>query len=148
MIGGTAVGGLFVALYGRFLARRDRELGDHATELGMKVFLVLTITQIAGGIWFLLALPKAQMLLFMGRNPLATLCFLSALLLVAMVFVFAIRKKIYMTTGLSIVLIYVMAFMRDFVRSGYLHDYFSPGMLQVVPQYSPLFFSWVRWWLA
>jgi hypothetical protein len=126
MVGGTAVGGLFVALYGRFLARKDASLGAYASAIGMKLFLYLTVLQIAIGTWFLLALPKAQMLLFMGRNGLATVCFVVALLLIA--------------TALVAGLIYVMVFMRDFVRRGYLEEYFSPNMLNVVPEYSPLVF--------
>lgn len=31
-----------------------------------------------------------------------------------------------------------IVFMRDFVRRGYLQEYFSPEMLKVVPEYSPL----------
>jgi hypothetical protein len=31
-----------------------------------------------------------------------------------------------------------MAFMRDAVRSGYLKQFFTPDMLKVIPQYSPL----------
>jgi hypothetical protein len=30
--------------------------------------------------------------------------------------------------------------MRDFLRRGYLEEYFSPNMLNVVPEYSPLVF--------
>lgn len=140
MVGGTAVGGLFVALYGRFLARRDRELGDYACAIGIKVFLALTIVQIAGGVWFLLALPREQMLLFMGRNGLATACFVAALLLIALLLFTAFRRKVYMTVGLLAGLICLMVFMRDFVRSGYLQEHFTLEMLKVVPEYSPLIF--------
>jgi hypothetical protein len=140
MVGGSAVGGLFVALYGRFLARRDPELGARATATGLKLFIVLTLAQVAVGIWFLIALPKEQMLLFMGRNGLATACFLVALLLVALVLVTAFRKRVYLTAALAAVLVYFMVFMRDFVRGGYLREVFSMEMLQVVPEYSPLLF--------
>jgi hypothetical protein len=140
MIGGTAVGGLFVALYGRFLSRKDPVLGSYATTIGMKLFLLLTCTQVVIGVWFLMALPKAQMLLFMGGNALATLCFVSALITGVVVLVAAAREKVYTTLASLISLVYLMAFMRDFVRRGYLHEYFSTGMLQVVPEYSPLIF--------
>jgi len=140
MVGGTAVGGLFVALYGRFLVRRDLDLGAYACAIGIKVFLVLTIMQIAGGIWFMLVLPKEQRLLFMGSNVLATGCFLMALLLVVMALAAAWKRKVYTAVGLSVVLVYLMVFMRDFVRSGYLQEHFSPEMLKVVPEYSPLVF--------
>jgi hypothetical protein len=140
MVGGTAVGGLLVALYGRYLARRDRTLGNHATALGMKLFFVLTFVQIAVGVWFLMALPKEQMLIFMGRNSLATVSFVTALLLVVAALTTAFRGKVYATTGLVTGLIYIMVFMRDFVRGGYLQEHFSPGMLTVAPEYSPLVF--------
>jgi hypothetical protein len=140
MIGGTAVGGLFVALYGRFLSRRDPVLGDYAVRIGMKVFLLLTCLQIAVGIWFLLSLPTNQMLLFMGGSPLATLSFASALILMIVSLVSAYRDKPYTTLASLAGLIYLMSFMRDFVRRGYLQDYFSPGMLKLVPEYSPLVF--------
>jgi len=140
IVGGTAIGGLAVAFYGRFLARRDRELGELAMARGMRLFSILTVVQVAVGVWFLLALPRQQMLLFMGQNALATASFTIALLLVAVVLFLGFRKKLFATAGVAVVLLYLMAFMRDFLRGGYLQDYFSPQMLTVVPQYSPLLF--------
>jgi len=138
MIGGTAVGGLFVSLYGRWITRRDRLLGDYASAVGMKLFLGATLVQIAVGIWFFLALPKAQRMLFMGGNNLATLCFVIALLLLATLLVTAFKKMIYTTTTILFGLVCTMVFMRDFVRSGYLQEYFNVEMLKVSPEYSPL----------
>jgi hypothetical protein len=139
MVGGSAIGGLFVALYGRFIARRDQALGAHATAVGLKLFLALTLVQIAVGVWFLVALPREQMLLFMGRNGLATASFLVGLGLVLAVLFTALKKRVYLTAGLAAALVYCMVFMRDLLRGGYLKDVFSMDMLQVVPQYSPLF---------
>jgi hypothetical protein len=39
---------------------------------------------------------------------------------------------------LAVSLVYVMAFMRDAVRSGSLKPYFAPETLAVAPEYSPL----------
>ena len=138
MIGGTAVGGLFVSLYGRWITCRDRLLGDYASAVGMKLFLGVTLVQIAIGIWFLLALPKSQMMLFMGDNNLATLCFVTALLLLVTLLITAFKKMIYTTTAILFGLVCTMVFMRDFVRSGYLQEYFNVEMLKVAPEYSPL----------
>jgi hypothetical protein len=138
MIGGTAVGGLFVSLYGRWLKRRDRLLGDYASSVGMKLFLGLTLVQIAVGIWFLLSLPKAQMMLFMGGHNLATLSFVAALILLGTLLVTAFKKMIYASTAVLFCLVCTMVLMRDFVRSGYLHEYFTLEMLEVAPEYSPL----------
>jgi hypothetical protein len=38
-----------------------------------------------------------------------------------------------------VVLVYLMTFLRDFVRTGYLAPVFSPDQLKVVPQYGPMF---------
>ena len=139
MVGGSAVGGLFVALYGRFIARRDPALGAHATAVGLKLFLALTLVQIAIGVWFLVALPREQMLLFMGRNGLATASFITGLVLVPAALFTAFKKRVWMTAALAAALVYCMVFMRDFLRGGYLRDVFTMDMLEVVPQYSPLF---------
>lgn len=138
MIGGTAVGGLFVALYGRWLQRRERLLGAYASAVGMRLFVGLTFVQITVGVWFLLALPKAQRMLFMGDNNLATTCFVVALLLLATLLVTTVKKMIYTSTALLFGLVCTMVLMRDFVRSGYLQEYFNMGMLKVAPEYSPL----------
>ena len=140
IIGGTGVGGLFVALYGKFLARKNRSLGDYASALGLKFFIALTLIQIGIGVWFLLAVPRVQMLMFMGHNMLATTCFLLALLLIVALLITAFRKKIYATSILLLALVYAMVFIRDFVRGGFLQEHFAPEMLTVSPEYSPMVF--------
>lgn len=140
LVGGTAVGGVLVALYGRFLARRDQTLGDYAIALGMKLFFILTLVQLAVGVWFLLALPKAQMMIFMGGNSLATTCFVLALIVIVAALTAAYRGRVFLTVALVAGVVYLMAFMRDFLRTGYLKEYFSPASLSVVPEYSPLVF--------
>ncbi len=138
MVGGSAIGGLFVALYGRFIARRNAALGDRATATGLKMFLVLSLVQIAVGLWFLIALPKTEMLLFMGRNGLATATFLVALLLVPAALWAAFKQRLYLTSGITALLACCMVLMRDFLRGGYLRDVFTLDMLQVVPEYSSM----------
>ena len=138
MTGGIAVGGLAVALYGRFLAKRDSALGARAIDLGLKLVLSLTLVQVAVGVWFLLVLPKELMLLFMGGHSLATASFLAALLLLGAALVAAWRRRVFLATGLTVALVYLMTFMRDFLRSGYLQNVFTVQDLKVIPQYSPL----------
>ena len=76
----------------------------------------------------------------MGGDPLATWSFVVAIILVVLVLVSAFREKLYTTLLCLVGLVYVMSFMRDFVRRSYLQDYFSPDTLNVVPEYSPLIF--------
>lgn len=138
MVGGSAIGGLFVALYGRFLGRSKPELGSLATRLGLKLFWMLTLVQLIVGVWFLLALPRPLMLLFMGGIPLATASFIAALLLAALALFAAWRQRLVLATVAAALLVYCMSFMRDFLRGGYLADIFSLRDLVLVPHYSPL----------
>jgi len=140
MIGAIAVGGLFVALLGRFRGTENNDLRDFADRVGMNTFYVMTFINVAAGIWYLISLPKEQMMLFMGRNLGATVCFIAALCLVAAVLVTSYRRKLALTIGGTLLLVYLMSFMRAWLRSDLLAPYFNLGQLQVVPQYSPLIF--------
>ncbi len=136
--GGLAVGGLFVALFGRFTGQRDPQLGARALELGMNLFTILTLAQIVIGFWFLVSLPRPVMLLFMGGNVAATALLGTGLLLAVAVLAAGFRKNIVASASMAVPLVFLMAFMRDAVRSGYLKPFFTPDMLKVIPQYSPL----------
>lgn len=139
VIGGLAVGGLFVALFGRYKSARDPQLGARAIALGMNLFMALTVAQIAVGFWFLFSVPRPVMLLFMGGSATATALFAVGLLLTVAVLWAGFRKNVVLSAALAVPLVFVMAFMRDALRSGYLKPFFAPEMLTVLPHYSPLF---------
>ena len=143
MGGGLAVGGLFVAALGRFRAREDYALAEHAQKVGMNVFSWLTCVNIAIGIWYFLTIERSTMMLFMGQNLLATLCFAVALLLAIHVVVAGFRKKLWSAFGGVVVLVYLMTFIRTWVRSDYLREFFTLGQLEVIPEYSPMIFFFV-----
>jgi hypothetical protein len=143
VLGAVAIGGLFVALLGSFQADRDHLLAEHARAFGLRAFLVVTAVNILVGMVYLMTLPREQMLLFMGRDMGATIAFAFGLLLTAGVMVSAWREKLALTVGHVVALLYVMVFMRSWLRSGYLREYFSLDKLQVVPQYSPMIFFFV-----
>lgn len=136
--GGLAVGGLFVALFGRFKAARDPQLGARAIHLGMNLFMALTLAQIVVGFWFLFSLPRPVMLLFMGGSATATALFILGLLLVVALLWAGFRRNVVVSATLAVPLVFVMAFMRDAVRSGYLKPFFTLDTLKVVPHYSPM----------
>jgi hypothetical protein len=140
MAGALAVGGLFVALLGRFRAERDPELAERALQAGMRTFFMLTLVNICFGVWYLLSLERQTMLLFMGRNLGATISFSLALLLAAAVLVTSYRRQLYATLAATVALVYLMSFLRAWLRTDLLAEYFDLGQLQVVPQYSPLVF--------
>ncbi len=139
MIGAFAVGGLFVALFGRFRKTMEPETRAVAEKTGMTVFSVMTGVQIVAGFIFLLSLPQKVMLSFMGGNFPATVFLVVGVSLALLVFAAGMKRKVYACAVLVLPLIYVMSFIRDFVRIGYLETYFSPAALQVRSQYSPMF---------
>jgi hypothetical protein len=138
MIGGVAVGGLFVALYGKLRKSMDSEVRALAQSIGMRVFTVLTGLQIVAGFIFLLSLRRNVMLLFMGGSMTATVIFVAGLALAIFVLTAGTKGKVYLCAGLVIPLVFVMAVLRDIVRTGYLEPYFSPHLLRLTPQYSPM----------
>ncbi|MEE4165989.1 MAG: hypothetical protein V2I35_08315, partial [Desulfocapsaceae bacterium] len=140
IFGALAVGGLFVAILGRFRATADPELAEHALRLGMKVFSWFTCLNVCFGLWYLLVIDRETMMMFMGADLPATISFTLALVLVVMVIVSGFRNKLLATFAMTTALVYLMTFMRAWVRSSYLREHFTLGDLQVVTQYSPLVF--------
>jgi len=139
IVGGIAVGGLFVALVGKMKRKMASDVRAAAENIGMKVFTFFTGVQVASGFWFLLSLPQDVIRLFTGGDALATLIFIAGFLLALVVLAAGISRKVYAIAVLVVPLVYIMSFMRDSVRSGYLKPHFSPESLQVLPQYSPMF---------
>lgn len=138
--GALAVGGLFVALLGRLRSKSDPELAEHAQVLGMRTFSHLTIVNIGLGTWYLLVQKRETMLLFMGGDRLATFCFVLASLLVLFVLFASFTRRLALSIGGLVTLVFLMSFMRAWLRSDYLADFFNLSQLQVVPEYSPLVF--------
>lgn len=138
VLGAAAVGGLFVAVFGRMKEKKDKEVGELATRLGLRIFLSFTLAEVVVGAWFLAVLPRKVMLLFMGGSAVATVLFTAGLLLTGLVLLAGFKRRLLPTVVLTVVLVYLMTFLRDFVRTGYLSPFFTPGQLKVLPQYGPM----------
>ncbi|MEW6720444.1 MAG: hypothetical protein AB1346_08345 [Thermodesulfobacteriota bacterium] len=133
-----AVGGLAVALFGKWKIGKDPLLGERAVGIGMHVFAMLTAAQLFFGLWYLVALPKPVMRLFMGGSAPATVLLAVGTGLTFAVIATGFLRKVGWSAALTVPLVYVMAFVRDAVRRGYLEGQFSPETLPVSPEYSPL----------
>ena len=138
--GALAIGGLCVALLGKFQANKDREMAWLAEAIGLRTFMVFTFNSVGVGIWYLLSLPREQMLIFMGRDPGATVAFALALILTLGALISAARNKLWVTIGHGLAIVFVMALMRSWLRSAYLREFFTLDRLQVVSEYSPMIF--------
>ncbi len=138
MVGALAVGGLFVAL----LQQRKMNKGDlqaePARDWALKIFTHCTLAEMALGIWWLIALPRPVMKLFMGTEMVATLLLLAGVALGVVALILGFKKKVYGAVFFTVVTVVVMALMREVVRFGYLDGIFHPANLIVEPQNSPL----------
>jgi len=148
MTGSLAVGGLCVALYCSTVLKHDSAVAEIGTKLGMQLFTWLTLLQVLVGTWFLLTLPGEVMKRFMGKNMLDTGLLTVGILLAGATLFTGYRRKVFTTLWLTIPLVYVMAFMRDSLRTGYLAPYFDVTKVPVNVQWSPLIFFMVTFVLG
>lgn len=81
--------------------------------------------------------------LFFGGNIGATLVFSAALLLAIGAIFAAYTKRFWLCLFHAIGLVVLMTFLRSWLRSAYLREFFTLDQLQVVPQYSPIIFFFV-----
>ena len=108
-----------------------------------------TMVQFVVGIVFLVSLPRALRLLFMGDNPLATTLLLIGVIGAAgAIFLMSdalrkenIRVAAFYVPGIVAVVIASMTIMRDILRDAYLQPYFHPEQFAVQTQWAvfPLF---------
>jgi hypothetical protein len=138
MIGGMAVGGLFVALYGKFLVKKGKPAGETAIRTGMLIFMVLTLLQAADGLWFLQSLPDVIRREFMGGNAVATAHFFTGVFLALLALMAASVRSVYGAASISVPLVFVMASIRDSLRTAFLRPFFVPDHASASPQYTPM----------
>ncbi|RQD75168.1 hypothetical protein [Desulfonatronospira sp. MSAO_Bac3] len=137
VLASIAVGGLATAIIWRF--KKDPRATEYIRE-GLSWFSYATLVQVAVGVWFLISLPTDIMLLFMGGSALHTAIFLVALAGAGFSLFFGFKEMLWPTTAALLGTVVFMVLVRDLVRQAYLAPYFHPRDLEVVPQYSPLYF--------
>lgn len=140
VVGAVAIAGLFLALVGHFNFTKSKVDPAALIEKGMRYFTNATLIQVVLGFWFLLALPRNVMLVFMGRSAYGTALLTLGLLLSGAVIYFGYKRKLILTSIVALLTMIVMVLMRDLVRFAYLEPYFHPADLAVNPEYSPLIF--------
>ncbi len=146
MVASLAIGAFLLILSGLYRWKRDVENARFLIQYGGKWFMYSTMVQFLVGIWFLIALPKEKMMIFMGENLLATIAMLAGILLaLAAIFVMsgALRKEdprkgaITAMSLIGVVLV-LMVIMRDALRDAYLAPYFKLSDLAVKTQFGVL----------
>ncbi|MCG3120327.1 MAG: hypothetical protein ALAOOOJD_02986 [bacterium] len=145
-IAALAVGGLFIATVGLFRWKQDTEYARFLIKFGSRWFMYVTMLEIVAGLWFLISLPRAKMMLFMGENLLATIALLIGVVgALAAIFLMSEalrkadpRKGFYLASGLTVGVIIFMAIMREVLRDAYLANYFNAKNFVVQTQWDVL----------
>lgn len=146
ILGAMAAGALWVAGLGAIALRRGEPGARDVLGLGARGFVVVTVAQIATGLWWLVKLPRGAMLQFMGRDPVATASLALALLLTASAMwilwdareAAAPGRKAIVAAGHVGVIFLLMVLMRDAVRRGTLGDRFQTAGMATAPQWGPI----------
>ncbi len=126
VFGALAVAGLVIAIFGARRMSANPESGRFAVRLGSHWFMGASVINIATGCWWLVALPRETMLLFMGRSPAASaaLGLGTVLVLGALVVIQETRKgnapmkPLLFGSGLAAAGLVAMILARDQIRRG------------------------------
>jgi hypothetical protein len=146
LLGALAVAGMAVALAGFMTRRGDPAFGGWAIGYGCRWFVGATIANVAIGVWHLAALPSPVLLLFMGRDALATLLLiggivtgLAALGAAMMVSTTAAPGRLLaVASGATVVTIVLMVLVRDVVRKAMLGAAGFQPATWIAPQWGPI----------
>jgi hypothetical protein len=132
MTAALAVGGLAVALLGS--ARRNREYAS----TGLAWFFRATLAQVVFGAWFLVSLPQAAMLRFLGGDAVSSLLLAGGLALAVAALYAAWRGNVAGTTLWAVLTVAAMVLVRDRLRTFLLSPYQDIRSLASLGEYSPM----------
>ena len=134
MVAALAVGGLFVALLGKYGRKPD------IMHLGLAWFSWATLVNICVGLWFLMALPKDIMFKFMGSNVYATSVLWTGVGFGVLLLIAGFRRYPGLALVLTVSTVSLMAVVRHLLRYLSLEPYYRVQDVTVTGQYSPLYF--------
>ncbi|MFW6415014.1 MAG: hypothetical protein ACOCZ2_01745 [Thermodesulfobacteriota bacterium] len=132
----VAVGGLVIAISGRWKKGNSLSYFQNSLDTGMRWFTAATFIQIILGFLFLISLPQKVILGFLGGNTLYTAVFIFTLTCSFLLLVLGTLKKLWSSVATLLLTLVGMVLMRDFVRSMFLEDYYNLQDLKPSPQYS------------
>jgi hypothetical protein len=142
LFGTLAVAGVWFMIIGARKKSGDIEWSNWLWRYGVRVFTLATALNIIIGFWFMLAVPRNVLMIFMGESAVATGAFIASLacLLAAFGFLHAASRRqscrgAYIGVGWVLAVVALMAVMRQEMRAAYLETYFRLGELQAAPQW-------------
>ena len=76
-VASVAVTGLAMGCFGLYWNSREHAYGQWLIKTGAGIFSAVSLLQVLIGGWFLMSVPRAHMMNFMGGNPYGTAVFAS-----------------------------------------------------------------------
>lgn len=133
-----AIAALGVALHAHYTLKDDPERASGIIRTNLRRFAWFTLAQFIFGTLFWLSTPGEVWMIFMGKSITATILMTLAWLLAASMIYTAFRGKLGITIIHASVVLLIMVIMREFMRSAYLKDHFTPSQLETKGEYWPL----------
>lgn len=146
LLGAIAVAGLWVAIAGLRRLALEPEQGRWQYRSGATWTAGATLVNFAAGVWWLLAIPREEMMIFMGGSVLASgafalglVCALATLVLV-LLGINALKPKPYLmgTMHALILTLACMVVMRDRLRDAHLGAEYDVTKIPVSPQWGAI----------
>jgi hypothetical protein len=145
LLGAVAVAGVWILFIGARRRSGDDDWSNWAMRYGGRVFMVTTLLNIVVGFWFMIAVPRRAMMIFMGKNTLATVAFIASLVFIMgalhLIGRGSRRKQsrlAFIGAGMLLVVLVLMAIMRQEMRTAYLEPFFQLSQLETQPQWGVL----------
>ncbi len=142
VLGAVAIAALTIAWLGTRKQKFNPKFGNWAVGYGGKIFGAITHLQIIVGLVFVMTLRREVMLLFMGRDMLATILLPVSIILAVYLGIAGFRlgrnpKRVKLLMMLTALVLAIMVVMRDLVRDAYLSNSFDYRTLAVGSDWSP-----------
>ncbi|MEZ4576220.1 MAG: hypothetical protein R2857_15090 [Vampirovibrionales bacterium] len=145
LLASVAVTGLAMGCFGLYWNSREHAYGQWLIKTGAGIFSAVSLLQVLIGGWFLMSVPRAHMMNFMGGNPYGTAVFAAAMVMVLLALLSAVLawkdgkplafKISLVSSGLLLVL---MSLMRHLLREYYVSGVLHPEALPVKTQWDLL----------
>ncbi len=78
-VGSFAITGIAIGCFGIYYAKKDPKYSEWLIKKGSAIYALVTLSQFLIGAWFLVKLPREQMMNFMGQEQIGTICFIASL---------------------------------------------------------------------
>lgn len=145
-IGAASLAGLYVAYLGLKRLLAEPEQGRWMFRSGATWFSGAVILQIVSGVWWLLDLPRDQMMLVMGKNLFATLSFNGGCLSAVGALLLLLRtlnslkpwRLFYAALACAGFTLVTMVLWRDILRDATTRPFLDPYALPTEPQWGAL----------